>query len=85
VIFLFDPLKGESLYYFVRNWCGPLMGAGFAGSIFCGHFWLSSDLEENSLLQWMQTYFVWVCAGRMVNQPDARRSSVIEERVLIMG
>ena len=45
------PFKGERLYYFARNWCGPLMGAGFAGSIFCGHFWLSSDLEENSLLQ----------------------------------
>jgi hypothetical protein len=25
-----------------------------------------------------------VCAGRMLNQPDAKRSSEIEERVLIM-
>jgi tRNA G37 N-methylase TrmD len=33
----------------------------------------------------MQTYFVWVCAGRMLSQPDAKRSSVTEERVLIMG
>jgi hypothetical protein len=33
----------------------------------------------------MQTYFVWVCAGRILSQPDARRSSVAVERVLIMG
>jgi len=33
----------------------------------------------------MQTYFDWVCAGRMLSQPDARRSSVTEEKVLIMG
>jgi hypothetical protein len=32
----------------------------------------------------MQTYFVWVCAGKMPSQPDARRSSVIEERVLVI-
>jgi hypothetical protein len=32
----------------------------------------------------MQTYFFWVWAGRMLNQPDAKRSSVIEENVLLM-
>jgi hypothetical protein len=32
----------------------------------------------------LQRYSVWVCAGRILSQPDARRSSVIEERVLIM-
>jgi hypothetical protein len=79
------PFKGERLYYFVRNSCDPCFQPGFVCSTFCGHFLLSSDLEENSLLQWVQTYFVWVCAGMMVNQPDARRSSVAVERVLIMG
>ena len=33
----------------------------------------------------MQTYFVWVCAGRMLSQPDAKRSNVIEEKVLVIG
>jgi hypothetical protein len=33
----------------------------------------------------MQTYFVWVSAGRRLSQPDAKRSSVTVERVLIMG
>jgi len=32
----------------------------------------------------MQTYFVWVCAGRKVKQPDAKISSVIEERVFVI-
>jgi hypothetical protein len=33
----------------------------------------------------VQTYFVWVCAGRILSQPDAKRSSVIEEKILNMG
>ena len=48
-----------------------------------GHISYSSDLEENSLLQRMQTYFVLFSAGTRLSQPDARRSSVAEERVLI--
>jgi hypothetical protein len=32
-----------------------------------------------------RTFCFVVCAGRMLSQPDARRSSVIEEKVLIMG
>jgi hypothetical protein len=32
----------------------------------------------------MQTYFVLVSAGTRLSQPDARRSSVIEERVLVI-
>jgi hypothetical protein len=36
------------------------------------------------MLQRVQTYFFWVCAGRILSQPDARRSSVTEERVFVM-
>jgi hypothetical protein len=32
----------------------------------------------------MQIYFVWVCAGRRLSQPDAKISSVIEERVFVI-
>ena len=39
---------------FPRNLCWPLVVDWLPGLIFCGHFWLSSDFEENLLLQYMQ-------------------------------
>lgn len=46
-------VEARLFFYLGRNSCGPLMGMGFAGSnsMLALHFWLSSDLDENSLWQ----------------------------------